>query len=101
MDLTFWQELLAAFLECENDAKVRAIIFQSGLKKSVFTAGLDLKELYGPTTSKERLFQFWGTLSEAATKIYGSKKVTIAAINGACPAGGCLLALCCDYRIIT
>merc|ERR1712166_1333077 len=29
------------------------------------------------------------------------KDVTTASINGACPAGGCCLALCCDYRVIT
>jgi 3,2-trans-enoyl-CoA isomerase len=30
-----------------------------------------------------------------------SKLVTIAAIKGACPAGGCITALACDYRIMT
>jgi Delta3-Delta2-enoyl-CoA isomerase len=25
----------------------------------------------------------------------------VAAIRGACPAGGCIIALCCDYRIMT
>ena len=27
--------------------------------------------------------------------------MTIAGIRGACPAGGCCLALCCDYRILS
>ena len=30
-----------------------------------------------------------------------SKLITIAAIKGACPAGGCITALACDYRIMT
>lgn len=34
-------------------------------------------------------------------RLYISRLVTVAAIRGACPAGGCCLALCCDYRIIT
>lgn len=34
-------------------------------------------------------------------RLYASPLVTIAAIRGACPAGGCCLALCCDYRIMT
>jgi 3,2-trans-enoyl-CoA isomerase len=34
-------------------------------------------------------------------RLYTSRLVTLAAIRGACPAGGCCLALCCDYRIMT
>ena len=71
------------------------------LKKNVFTAGLDLKELHAPSTSKERLHEFWRCLASTLISVYSSKLVTIAAIPGACPAGGCCLALCCDYRIIT
>eukprot|EP00746_Dinoflagellata_sp_MGD_P003314 gnl/MRDRNA2_/MRDRNA2_106438_c0_seq1.p1 gnl/MRDRNA2_/MRDRNA2_106438_c0~~gnl/MRDRNA2_/MRDRNA2_106438_c0_seq1.p1 ORF type:complete len:294 (+),score=70.97 gnl/MRDRNA2_/MRDRNA2_106438_c0_seq1:80-883(+) len=101
MDLTFWEELLAAFDSCEDDKAVRAVVFHSALKKNVFTAGLDLKELFAPTTSKDRLLKFWATLSKTLVKVYGTSMVTMAAIPGACPAGGCCLALCCDFRIIT
>lgn len=101
MDIAFWRDLLAAFETLEADKDVRAIIFQSGLKRNVFTAGLDIKELYAPNTNKERLTEFWTTLSTTLAKIYGSSKPTAAAIRGACPAGGCGLALCCDYRVIT
>merc|ERR1719160_68382 len=101
MDLSFWEELLAAFEECEGDKAVRGVIFRSGLKRNVFTAGLDLKELFLPTTSEERLKKFWATLTKTLIKVYSTSMVTIAAIPGACPAGGCCLALCCDFRIIT
>jgi len=101
MDLSLWEELLAAINTLEADSEVRAVVFRSGLKRSVFTAGLDIKELYAPSTNKERLFKFWGVLSEVLTRVYTSRLVTAAAINGACPAGGCGLSLCCDLRIIT
>mmetsp|Transcript_46114 Transcript_46114/g.92962 ORF Transcript_46114/g.92962 Transcript_46114/m.92962 type:complete len:265 (-) Transcript_46114:163-957(-) len=101
MDLGLWQELLTTFDALEADPEVRAVVFRSGLKRSVFTAGLDINELYAPNTSKERLFKFWGILSETLTKVYASPMVTAAAINGTCPAGGCALALCCDIRVIT
>lgn len=101
MNLSFWQGLLAAFEQVDADDSVRCIIFQSGLKKNVFTAGLDFQELYAPATSEKRLLEFWATLSKCLTKIYGTKKLTIACIAGACPAGGCCLSLCCDVRIIT
>jgi len=101
MDLELWKQIRAAFAECEADSTINGVIFASGLKKDVFTAGLDLKELYAPATSEQRLFEFWRTLADALIAIYESPMVTIASINGACPAGGCCLALCCDYRVIT
>ena len=58
MDAKLWQQMYDAFMECENDTKVRGVIFKSGLKKSVFTAGLALTELYAPVTSEEKLFAF-------------------------------------------
>eukprot|EP00931_Biecheleriopsis_adriatica_P054781 TRINITY_DN32271_c0_g1_i1.p1 TRINITY_DN32271_c0_g1~~TRINITY_DN32271_c0_g1_i1.p1 ORF type:complete len:265 (+),score=69.08 TRINITY_DN32271_c0_g1_i1:67-861(+) len=101
MNLEFWQQLLATFQSAEADAEVRGVVFQSKLKRNVFTAGLDIKELHVPSTSEARMKEMWGTLTKVLTSIYNSRLVTIAAINGACPAGGCGLALCCDHRIIT
>ena len=34
--------------------------------------------------------------TQTLTSIYSSRLATVAAINGACPAGGCALAMCCD-----
>ena len=34
-------------------------------------------------------------------RLYTSPLVTIAAVKGAFPAGGCCLAMCCDFRIVT
>jgi len=101
MSLQLWKELGAALDALEADSEIRAIIFYSGLKKNVFTAGLDIKELYPPLTTPERFQEYWRALSTAMIKIYSSKMVTAAAIKGACPAGGCMLSLCCDYRVIT
>ena len=33
--------------------------------------------------------------TQTLSGIYGSRLATVAAINGACPAGGCVLAMCC------
>lgn len=101
MNLEFWQQLLTTFQAAESDAEVRGVVFQSKLKRNVFTAGLDINELHAPSTSEDRLKEMWRTLTKTLTSIYSSRLATVAAINGACPAGGCALALCCDYRIIT
>jgi len=101
MSLQLWQELGAAVAALEAEPEVRAMVFYSNLKKNVFTAGLDIKELYAPLTTKERFTAYWVALSTAMVNIYSSTKVTAAAIKGACPAGGCCLSMCCDYRVIT
>ena len=67
-------------------------------KNGVFSAGLDIMAMYKQPEDKLRSYsdligQFWMTA-------YSSKLPVIAAINGASPAGGCVLACCSDYRIM-
>lgn len=101
MDLALWQQLAAALDELEADPQVRGVIFASGLRREVFTAGNDIKELFAPLTSQERYTEFWLTSNRFLARLYASPLVTIAAIRGACPAGGCCLSMCCDYRVMT
>ena len=59
MDMTMWEGLVAALEECEASSDVRGVIFSSGVKRDVFTAGNSLKELHAPSTTRERYFRFW------------------------------------------
>lgn len=34
-------------------------------------------------------------------KLHGSRLATIAAVRGASPAGGCIIAMCCDHRVMS
>lgn len=43
MNLELWRELLATLEALEADPAVRGVIWASGLKRDVFTAGNDLK----------------------------------------------------------
>ena len=99
MDLKLWTDLDATLTQIKKDTSVRGIIFYSGLKKDIFTAGNDLGELYAPTTSLERYEKFWALSNKVLAGILESPLITLAAVNGNCPAGGCCLALACDYRI--
>ncbi|PSC74629.1 enoyl hydratase isomerase [Micractinium conductrix] len=101
MNLAFWQQLAATLTELEGDPAIRGAIFCSGLKRDVFTAGNDIRELYAPLTSRERYREFWVQSNRFLTRLLTSPLVTIAAIRGACPAGGCCLSMCCDYRVMT
>eukprot|EP01026_Neomeris_dumetosa_P041729 TRINITY_DN3462_c0_g5_i1.p2 TRINITY_DN3462_c0_g5~~TRINITY_DN3462_c0_g5_i1.p2 ORF type:complete len:262 (-),score=30.67 TRINITY_DN3462_c0_g5_i1:277-1062(-) len=101
LDLQTWQQLLQCLVSLEEDKSIESVIFMTGLKRDVFTAGNDLKELYEPTTSQARYEQFWQVQNEFLSRLYASRLFTVAAVRGACPAGGCVIALCCDYRILS
>ena len=61
-------------------------------------SGHDIKELYAPMTSRERYNRFWDTVNTCLASLYKSPLLTIAAVRGYCPAAGCAIAMCCDYR---
>eukprot|EP00775_Hariotina_reticulata_P003842 gene3842-4099_t len=100
-DAAMWQALHAAVLAVEADPAMLGVIITSGLTRDVFTAGNDLRELYAPSTSSQQYAVFWEAQSKLLTSLHSSRLATVAAIRGACPAGGCAIAICCDYRIMT
>lgn len=54
LDLQLWRELKDSLTQLERDPSVQGVIYTSGLKRDVFTAGNDLAELYAPKTSEDR-----------------------------------------------
>ena len=52
-------------------------------------------------TTSERYLAFWRVQTLCLARLYRSRLLTVAAVRGSCPAGGCILALCCDYRLMT
>ncbi|KAG9328642.1 hypothetical protein JZ751_014449 [Albula glossodonta] len=97
VDLDSSTEFCISLEKLEMDRSCRGVVVTSALPK-IFSAGLDIMEMYGK--SPERCGEFWKAVQEMWLKLYGSNMVTIAAINGSSPAGGCLMALTCDYRIM-
>jgi len=65
---------------------------------SVFCAGLEITEMYQP--DPVRLREFWSSLQDLWIQMYSYKLPSAAAITGHSPAGGCLLSMCCDYRVM-
>lgn len=41
------------------------------------------------------------TSNKFLARLYSTRLATVAAIRGACPAGGCAISLACDYRVMT
>ncbi|XP_043482302.1 enoyl-CoA delta isomerase 1, mitochondrial-like [Leptopilina heterotoma] len=93
-------ELLTELTTTLNDVKkqkAKGIIITSSLA-TVFSAGLDIMEMY--KTNVDRCTKFWNALQDYWMTLYGLEIRTAAAINGASPAGGCLTAIACEYRVI-
>jgi 3,2-trans-enoyl-CoA isomerase len=101
MGLGLMRQALLALDVIEADSTVRGLVIRSGLKKHVFTAGLDIKELHAPSTSAKQFEEYWNTLTQFLTRVFTTPLATAAAIKGQCPAGGCALGLTCDYRAAT
>ncbi|XP_078096535.1 enoyl-CoA delta isomerase 1, mitochondrial [Mustelus asterias] len=97
LSLEFLTEFAISLEKLEMDRECRGVVITSSVPK-IFSAGLDINEMYGKTP--EHTGEFWRAVQEIWLKLYGSNLVTIAAINGMSPAGGCLLAMTCDYRIM-
>ena len=71
----------------------------SGNEK-VFSAGLDVPHLLSLGDDRTALRAAWGAFFDAARALAGAPAPVVAAITGHAPAGGCVLALCCDYRVM-
>lgn len=97
-DLQLSQEFSSKFQDITQSNDVHAIVIKSSLP-SVFSAGLDFKDLCG--VSESHLREFWRTVREMWYQIYTSRLTVLASVNGHCLAGGTLIAAACDYRICT
>lgn len=80
-----------------SDPNIAGVIITG--KENFFSAGLDLIELYG--YSEEEAESFWHLFLDFTANITAFRKPLVAAINGHSPAGGCVIALACDYRIMS
>ncbi|XP_023293353.2 enoyl-CoA delta isomerase 1, mitochondrial [Lucilia cuprina] len=96
LNLELLRDIHNSIEEIESN-KSRGLILTSS-SSTIFSAGLDIMEMYKP--NQDRLKEFWTTLQDTWLALYGSSVPTAAAINGHSPAGGCLLATSCEYRVM-
>lgn len=75
---------------------VDAVVLAGGPK--VFSAGLDVPTLL--TLSRDDLLEFWRDFFGVAARLSRSPVPVAAAIDGHSPAGGAVIALFCDMRIM-
>jgi len=82
----------------KDDNSTKSLILTSNNNK-FFSIGFDLPELF--ELSIEELKTFYTSFNRLCLDLYSFPKPTLAALTGHAIAGGCILALCCDYRYIS
>jgi 3,2-trans-enoyl-CoA isomerase len=88
-------ELAAAIRQAKEETDIRSLVLASANDK-FFSIGWDIPQLIG--LSKSDFADFFRRYNRMCLDLYTLSKPTVAAITGHAIAGGCILALCCDYR---
>lgn len=90
------EEIRTAFRDFEADESIRGVIITG--RDRIFSAGLDLPELY--EYDKEKMNAFFISFGSMHIELAKFSKPLIAAITGHSPAGGTVIAVTADYRIM-
>jgi 3,2-trans-enoyl-CoA isomerase len=89
-------ELLEVVAKTQQDPSIYGLVLHG--KPNYFCSGLDLFALYDYNELEIR--SFWHDYLSLITSILSLNKPVIAAISGHSSAGGCLLAMAADYRLM-
>ncbi len=89
---------LTAAIHASVSAGAQGLVLSGG--PQVFSAGLDVPYLLALGDDRVALRAAWDAFFDTARALAGSPVPVAAAICGHAPAGGCVLALSCDYRIM-
>ncbi|MEL6986919.1 MAG: enoyl-CoA hydratase/isomerase family protein [Bacteroidota bacterium] len=92
----FVEEIRTTFKTLEADDKVRGVILLG--KPHYFSAGLDVIELY--EYDKEKMDAFFISFGSMHIELAKFSKPFICGVTGHSPAGGCVIAVAADYRIM-
>lgn len=91
------EELAVAAAEVARDPGVRGVLLASGHSK-LFCPGLDLIAL--AEYDRASMERFMMSFAVAVWALYGLPKPVVAAVSGVAVAGGCILALTADHRVL-
>lgn len=96
MHLEMIEELTIAFKKAENDTTIEGVVLTGN--EGFFTSGLDLITLYQYNEAQMKIF--WQKFIDLVQLLTAFPKPFVAAISGHSPAGGCVLAITSDYRVM-
>jgi Delta3-Delta2-enoyl-CoA isomerase len=96
LNLKMLEELVEVFEKLEKDNSIKGVVLTG--KERFFSAGLDVIELY--EYEELQMTDLFITLSKVVKTMFLFDKPLVASITGHAPAGGCILAIGCDYRVM-
>ena len=96
LDAPLLEELTGLFERLGAEAAVRAAVITGHGR--AFSAGLDLKTV--PELDRLGQRHLVGAMNDCFGTLYGWPKPLVAAVNGHAIAGGLILALCADWRVV-
>lgn len=97
LDTELCRGLISAIEQAHTD-DVQGLVISGGA--GIFSAGMDVPHLMAHGDDRGRLMESWQAFFGAVRAIGHSRIPVVMAIGGHCPAGGCVLSLAADYRIM-
>lgn len=97
LDMQLVDELGRTLNRAGSDPAVRAVALGSANDK-FFSIGFDIPKLF--ELARSDFTAYYQAYNRVCLDLFTLPKPTVAAITGHAIAGGCILALCCDYRVI-
>ncbi|MCP4601566.1 MAG: enoyl-CoA hydratase/isomerase family protein [Proteobacteria bacterium] len=98
LNLELVNKLAETFKQIQDDSNVHGLVLSSTNEK-FFSIGFDIPELF--ELNRKEFEHFFRAVNNACLDLYILSKPTVVAITGHATAGGCIMALCCDYRFIS
>ena len=96
LNLQMLKDLRQVFSALSADEAIEGVVLVG--KEKFFSAGFDLIEI--STYNREQLKVFLQQFNNLVFELTSFPKPLVAAVTGHSPAGGCVLAICCDYRVM-
>ena len=81
----------------KGDESVKGVVLSG--QPGCFSAGLDIVDLY--SRDQSYMTEFWGDFSSLLINLFSFSKPVYSCINGHCPAGGTVMVIMTDYRIMS
>lgn len=92
-------DLVAGLTEAIRKAPDSAGAIVLSGRSGLFSAGLDVPELL--TLDRAGMTRFWEQFFDLLEAVANSPIPIVAAVTGHCPAGGAVISIFCDYRIMS
>ena len=81
----------------KSDDKINGVVLQG--RDGIFSAGLDITHLF--PKGREYIDSFWKDFSTLLVNMFSFPKPLYSSIGGHCPAGGTVMVIMSDYRIMS